>query len=76
MPRGHSLLEDLFPYVTPTPWPASFIDTDWVTALQEIDNWLERCIGPELVRWRWTGLQCHIGFVYDKDRSLFMLKWS
>ena len=70
-----SVLEEMFPYVTPTPWPIKFADVDWVTALQEIDHWLETCMGPEFVRWRWSGMQCYVGFAYDKDRSLFILKW-
>lgn len=65
-----------FPYITTNPWP--FADDpalDWITAVNELEYWLDHRIGPRLVRWNWLGLQCRVAFAREPDRTIFLLRW-
>lgn len=65
-----------FPYVTTNPWPfADDPQLDWITAVAELEYWLNNRIGPRLVRWTWINLQCRVAFARETDRTFFLLRW-
>jgi hypothetical protein len=43
-------------------------------------KWLEQQVGPHLDRWAWDqGREPYhlgVGFLWDQDRLLFVLRWS
>jgi len=65
-----------FPYTTTNPWPFHHDPTlDWITAVHELEHWLDTRVGPRMARWCWMGIQCRVAFEREPDRTLFLLRW-
>ena len=75
-----------FPYIAWAPWPdcrATDEDTiDWVHSIDVMETWLDTTVGARLVNWCWTCMDTPqhaalaVAFKWDRDRSLFLLRWS
>ena len=55
---------------------------DWVESVYNVENWLERSIGPHYVRWVWSMWSlhqsdlCSVSFARERDSTLFLLKFG
>ncbi len=73
-----------FSYVATVPWPhvANDYQQDWVNAIDTLEQWLDRTIGPHYAEWAWARQaeteywQASIAFKRDRNRTLFLLAWS
>lgn len=70
-----------FPYRASVPWPNLDQDQlDWERGIRTITHWLEQQVGPHLNQWAWDDgrvpYHLGVGFRWDQDRLLFVLRWS
>ena len=74
-----------FPYIAWAPWPNSDpynSQIDWVASIDVMEGWLVTAVGRHLTAWVWTCLDtpahsaCAVAFKYDRDRSMFLLRWG
>jgi hypothetical protein len=69
-----------FQYVANVHWPGLAGQVDWVSGVEEVEQWLTGYVGSKYQRWAWHwALECYdvsVAFKYDKHRSLFLLAWS
>jgi len=70
-----------FRYTVSVPWPVTDSpQIDWDYGIYEIENWLTNSIGNRLVAWAWSdsgnNYQVGVGFRWDQDRMLFVMKWG
>lgn len=77
------LLMDVHPfrYTAQVPWPiVDSQQTDWILGVHLIENWLNTHVGDRLSTWAWndsgSSYQLGVGFRWEKDKTLFVLKWS
>ena len=86
MPRSYYLpeLHD-FAYIATAPWPIiqnSHQQLDWVAAVDEMEQWLNRYIGSHYTEWAYhngTSIDywhACIAFRRERNRTLFLLKWT
>lgn len=65
-----------FVYHASVPFPT----TDWKYGINIIECWLNDSVGPHLTKWAWN-MSNHpyhigVGFKWDEDRILFLVKWK
>jgi hypothetical protein len=74
-----------FKYIAQAPWPHlnHQVQMDWVDAVCTLESWLEQYIGPHHSRWAYHNLgwdlkpnHCCLAFRWDRDRTLFILRWA
>jgi len=70
-----------FCYTVSVPWPV--VDSeqpDWDLGVHLIESWLDACVGRRLTTWAWTDsadtYQLGVGFRWQQDRTLFVLRWG
>lgn len=80
LPEWHDFL-----YIAAAPWPVihnSYQQLDWVTAVETLEQWLNRYAGPHHAEWAyhngttvdyWTAC---IAFRRERNRTLFLLTWT
>jgi hypothetical protein len=72
------------PFHAVAPWP--YWDDpgqwDWVNSVDCVETWLNRFVGQHYVHWAWDMYSLHnpqlcgVGFVRERDVSLFLLKFG
>jgi hypothetical protein len=83
---------EFFPYTAHALWPgtqevdptipAAYIQVDWVDSVLTMERWLETAVGHRYNSWVWAeylGLSswhCGVAFHWERDRTLFLIKWS
>ena len=75
-----------FKYIGIAPWPHIYPNynqqLDWVDAVNELEHWLERYIGPHYSTWAYSQQQdleywqACIAFKQEKYKTLFLLTWA
>jgi len=64
------------------PWPGKpdNLQVDWVWGIEQIEDWLQQCIGSRHHLWAWDDCpityNLGVAFKWNKDRTLFVLTWS
>lgn len=86
MPTGIFYLPEYhdFKYLAQAPWPHMNINgqDDWVDAISELENWLNRFVGPHYAEWAYGQQQtldywqACIAFRRERNKTLFLLAWS
>jgi hypothetical protein len=72
------------PYTAVVPWPLIERNgqPDWIDAVESVESWLERCVGPHYARWVWNTWTlhqvdlCSVSFAREPDSCLFLLRWG
>lgn len=74
-----------FEHIAQAPWPV-VTDThgqlDWVTAVDELEQWLNRFCGSHYSEWAWhNGSSMYywtacIAFRQPRNKTLFLLAWT
>ena len=77
----------VLPYMAWAPWPR--VDhrgqVDWVGSIDQVESWLVSSVGRRWIEWTWGWStfamdlaynQCCVNFLTDRDRVLFLLKFS
>lgn len=73
-----------FKYRAWAPWPhQDSQQLDWVDGVGSVEAWLLSSVGPHYETWRWLRVdlaqqgQClGVAFLLERDRTLFLLRWS
>ena len=70
-----------FLHTASVPWPTTGSpQVDWDLGVHLIENWLNSHVGPRLNAWAWSESHYHyhlgVGFRWEQDKTLFVLKWS
>jgi hypothetical protein len=79
LPEYHNFI-----YIATAPWPVDprHYQQDWIEAVNDVEKWLEKCAGPHLVEWAFSTNQEHnyweacVAFRRERNKTLFLLKWS
>ncbi len=86
MPRSYYLpeLHD-FEYIATAPWPVvhnPYQQLDWIAAVDLMESWLNRYCGSHYSEWAYHAgttvdyWQACIAFRRERNRTLFLLKWT
>ena len=69
-----------FQHRASVPWP--YLDQDqldWERGVTTIESWLNERVGGHLTQWAWDRSDhpyyIGVGFRWDQDRMLFLLRW-
>jgi len=70
-----------FCYTVSVPWPVvTPPQIDWDLGVHLIENWLNERVGTRLSSWAWHDsnytYQLGVGFRWEQDRTLFVLRWG
>jgi hypothetical protein len=70
-----------FLHTASVPWPTTDSpQVDWDLGVHLIENWLNQHIGSWLDAWAWSeshySYHVGVGFRWEQDKTLFVLKWS
>ena len=70
-----------FQHIASVPWPnLGQYQVDWELGIFTIESWLNSHIGSHLNTWAWDQgqhpYQIGVGFRWDNDRLLFVLRWG
>ena len=74
--------QHFFHYHASVPWPSLEQDSqiDWIAGVEQLQDWLQFNIGRRPSLWAWhDGRSCYnmgVAFKWEKDRTLFLLKWA
>lgn len=85
MPRSFYLPElHPFEHIAYATWPTIIVNDqwDWVTAVDEMEAWLNQYIGHHYSEWAYHNgtsadyWQACIAFRRERNKTLFLLRWS
>ena len=72
-----------FEHIAVAPWPQLCeLQLDWVDAMNQLETWLNRYVGPHYAEWAYAQQQSHdywqacIAFKRAKSKTLFLLTWT
>lgn len=70
-----------FLYTASVPWPTSDSpQVDWEWGVVTIESWLKQHVGSRLETWAWSDSNYYyhlgVGFRWEQDKTLFILKWG
>ena len=70
-----------FLYTASVPWPISESpQIDWDYGVRTIETWLNQHVGSRLETWAWSDSHYNyhlgVGFRWEQDKTLFILKWG
>lgn len=73
-----------FNYVASVPWPhiSTSEQYDWINAIDTLEQWLAKTIGPHYSEWAWARQgdleywQACVAFKRERNKTLFLLAWS
>lgn len=71
-----------FEHLAQVPWPQfNHFQLDWVQAMDSLEQWLERHIGPHNQEWAYAHQRydywcAHIAFRQARSKTLFLLAWT
>lgn len=74
--------QHFFNYHASVPWPLMDHDPqiNWVAGVEVLEDWLYSNVGQRLSLWAWSdgksSYKIGVSFKWEKDCSLFLLKWS
>jgi len=79
LPEYHS-----FEYIARAPWPHIYhnYQQDWVDAIAELEQWLNRYAGPHYSEWAFGQQQGQeywhacVAFKRERNKTLFLLTWA
>jgi hypothetical protein len=71
-----------FPYYASVPWPVDPAQPqiDWINSIAVLEKWLIENVGQHYSHWAWhwapTTDLASVAFRWQKDTTLFLLKWN
>jgi hypothetical protein len=79
LPEYHNFI-----YIAHAPWPIDprTNQQDWIYAVEDVQQWLEKYTGPHLKEWAFSTDHSHdyweacIAFRRERSKTLFLLQWS
>ena len=75
-------LHHTFQYHAIVPWPGKpdNLQVDWVWGIEQIEDWLQQCIGSRHHLWAWDDCpityNLGVAFKWNRDKTLFILTWG
>jgi len=71
-----------FQYHAIVPWPGKpdNLQVDWVWGIEQIEGWLQQCVGSRHHQWAWDDCpityNLGVAFKWNRDKTLFILTWG
>jgi hypothetical protein len=72
-----------FEHIAVAPWPKlAELQLDWVDAMNQLETWLNRYVGPHYAEWAYAQQQTYdywqacIAFKRAQSKTLFLLTWA